>query len=56
MSCKQCRGYAAVVETLVIRSHWLSPKSLPLTFYEELHMRSPLVTSNELTYSLKIRE
>jgi hypothetical protein len=27
-----------------------------MTFYEELHMRCPLVTSKELRYSLEIRK
>ncbi len=46
------RGHDAVV----VPSHWSYPEGLPMTLYEALCTRTPLLTSNHPMFALKIRD
>ncbi len=41
---------------VLVPSHWSYPEGLPMTLYEALCTRTPLVTSNHPMFALKIRD
>ncbi|HEV2703841.1 MAG TPA: glycosyltransferase [Steroidobacteraceae bacterium] len=49
---KAMRGHDAVV----VPSHWSYPEGLPMTLYEALCARTPLLTSDHPMFALKIRD
>lgn len=56
------QSHSAVVEAMrshdavVVPSHWSYPEGLPMTLYEALCTRTPLLTSNHPMFALKIRD
>jgi glycosyltransferase involved in cell wall biosynthesis len=43
-------------DAVVVPSHWSYPEGLPMTLYEALCTRTPLLTSNHPMFALKIRD
>ena len=43
-------------DAVVVPSHWSYPEGLPMTLYEALCTRTPLVTSDHPMFALKIRD
>ena len=43
-------------DAVLVPSHWAYPEGLPMTLYEALCTRTPLLTSDHPMFSLKIRD
>ena len=43
-------------DAVLVPSHWAYPEGLPMTLYEALCTRTPLVTSNHPMFALKIHD